>query len=271
MAAPSVSKISNGKPVVTGGVLNGPLGTTLPTDASTAFDAAVKGLGYVSEDGLQPEGERSTNAVRDWAGDVIAQLQTEHSSRFTFTLYGVFDLDVMKAAFGPDNVTETGSGRFTVVEDGAELPHSVWAFDVRGSGGKKTRICLPDGQPSNVSESAFVAGELQAITLTIEAFKDSAGKKVYRYYDDGSTPAAPVVSAHIPASIAVAGGELVTLTGSGFTGATAVTFGGTAADDFEVISDSKLVAIAPAKTSGSVSVVVTTPAGASAAHSVTYA
>lgn len=271
MGAPSVAKISNGKPVVTGGVLRGPLETTLPTNASSSFDAAIKALGYVSEDGLQPEGERSTNAVKDWAGDVIAQLQTEHSSRFTFTLYGVFDADVLKAAFGDDNVTTTSSGKHTVIENGAELPHGVWGFDVRGDGGKKTRIVIPDGQPSNVTEGAMVAGELQSLTLTIEAFKDSSGVKVYRYYDDGSAPAVPDIDSHTPSSLATAGGTLVTLSGSDFTGTTAVTFGGTAATSFTVVNDQKLVAVSPAKTAGSVNVIVTNATGPSATHAVTYA
>ena len=94
----------------------------------------------------------------------------------------------------------------------------MWFFDIRGDGGKKLRICIPDGQASNVTEGPLVPGELQSLTLTLEAFKDAAGKKVYRYYDDGSTPAAPVVTGDAPASVAAAGGDLVTLTGSGFTG-----------------------------------------------------
>ncbi|MFC9768484.1 IPT/TIG domain-containing protein [Rhodococcus jostii] len=270
MAAPSVSTIANAKPVVAGGVLRGPLQTPLPTDASTSFDAGMKRLGHVSEDGLAPEGERSTNAVRDWGGDVIAQLQTEHSSRFTFTLYGVFDTDVLKAAFGDDNVVTVG-GKSTVIEDGAELPHGAWAFDMRGDGGKKTRICIPDGQPSNVTEASMVAGELQSLTLTIEAFKDGDGVKVYRYYDDGSAASVPLLTSHTPSSLATAGGDLITLTGAHFTGTTAVAFGGTAAGDFTVINDTTLVAVSPAKTAGSVNVVVTNATGASATHAVTYA
>ena len=196
MAAPSVEKTSNAKPAVTGGVLNGPLGSTVPTDAATAVDAAIKRLGHVSEDGLQPEGERSTNTVRDWAGDVIAQLQTEHASRFTFTLYGVFDADVLGAVFGAGNVTTTAATAstgtlFAVEETGDELPHSTWVFDMRGAGGTKTRIVIPDGQPSNVTEGPMVAGELQSFTLTVEAFKDATGVKVYRYYDDGVVDSTP--------------------------------------------------------------------------------
>jgi hypothetical protein len=66
---------------------------------------------------------------------------------------------------------------------------------------------------------------------------------------------------------AVAGGTFVTLLGSGFTNATAVTFGGTATQ-FDVVSDGRIVAVsppAPGGTAQAVDVIVTTPIGNSTA------
>jgi hypothetical protein len=79
-------------------------------------------------------------------------------------------------------------------------------------------------------------------------------------------PAAPAVTSISPSSGPLAGGTTVTVTGSGFTGATAVSFGSTAASSFTVNSDTSITATAPAATSvGPVDVTVTTPAGTSAA------
>ncbi|MFD4294138.1 IPT/TIG domain-containing protein [Rhodococcus sp. NPDC058532] len=269
MGSSSTSTIGNAKP--TGGIYWAPLGTAVPVDADAAPGAGFLKLGYVSEGGLTPGGERSTNSIKDWSGDIIAQLQSEHSSRFDFELYAVFDPDVLGVVFGPDNVTVTGPGKVTVTETGDPLPHGVWLWDMAADGGKKLRILTEDGQPSNVTEGPMVAADLMKFGLTVEAFKNVDGVKTFRYYDSSAASGAPTISAHAPASIAAAGGELVTLTGSGFAGATAVTFGGTAASDFEVVSNSKIVAIAPAKSAGSVNVIVTTPAGASTPHAVTYA
>jgi hypothetical protein len=190
---PTVAVIGNAKPVATGGILVAPLGTVPPTDTETAVTGFV-GLGYVSEDGLKPEGERNIETVRDWAGDIIAQLQTEHSSRFTFALYGVFDVEVLKVVFGEGNVSGTAPS-ISVVEDGEELPHLSWVFDIRSSNGKKVRIVIPDGQVTTVTEAPLVAGALQSFELTVEAFKDPTGNKVYRYYE-GETVTPPTALAN---------------------------------------------------------------------------
>lgn len=74
----------------------------------------------------------------------------------------------------------------------------------------------------------------------------------------------PVVTGLSDTTGPAAGGELVRIYGDHFTAATAVDFGATAATDYEVISDSEVVAIAPAHAAGTVQVKVTTAAGASA-------
>ena len=52
----------------------------------------------------------------------------------------------------------------------------------------------------------------------------------------------------------------MTITGTGFTGATAVDFGTTAATNLTVVSDTQITATSPAGT-GTVDVTVTTPGG----------
>ena len=191
MALPSTKTIGAGTPnvAVTGGVLAGPLGSPLPSTAAATIDEAIHPLGYASEDGLEVQGERTFNAVKDWNADIIAQLQTEHSSRFSLTLYGYWDEDVCKEIYGEDNVTVTAatasSGKLiTIRENGSVLPNRVWIFDMK-TGDKKARFVLPNARVTEVSERPLVAGELAGYQVTVEAFKDEAGEKVYRYLDDG--------------------------------------------------------------------------------------
>ena len=74
---------------------------------------------------------------------------------------------------------------------------------------------------------------------------------------------APAISGINPSSGPAAGGTKLTITGSNFTGATAVKFGSAAATSFTVSSSGQITATSPAG-SGTVDVTVTTPAGTSA-------
>ncbi|MFZ7336941.1 autotransporter domain-containing protein [Comamonas jiangduensis] len=75
--------------------------------------------------------------------------------------------------------------------------------------------------------------------------------------------AIPVVSAIAPSSGPSSGGTTVTITGTGFGGATAVTFGASSATGFTVNSATQITATAPAGT-GTVDIRVTTAGGTSA-------
>jgi hypothetical protein len=79
--------------------------------------------------------------------------------------------------------------------------------------------------------------------------------------------AAPTVTAVNPSSGPPAGGATVTITGTGFTGATAVQFGGVNAASFTVSSDTQITAVTPAHAAGTVDVTVTTVGGTSATGS----
>jgi hypothetical protein len=80
------------------------------------------------------------------------------------------------------------------------------------------------------------------------------------WYDDAPAPA---VSSVTPATGADTGGDTVVITGTGFMGTTAVTFGTTPASVFTVDSDTQITTISPAGT-GTVDITVTTPVDTSA-------
>jgi hypothetical protein len=78
------------------------------------------------------------------------------------------------------------------------------------------------------------------------------------------TVAGPAVTSLDVTSGPVAGGTTVTLTGTGFTGASAVTFSGIPAASFRVVNDTTITAVTPPGALGtSLPVLVTTPAGVS--------
>jgi hypothetical protein len=74
----------------------------------------------------------------------------------------------------------------------------------------------------------------------------------------------PTVTKVVPKTGPAIGGTSVTITGTEFSGATAVKFGGTSATKFTVNSSTSITATSPQAVPGVVDVTVTTPAGTSA-------
>ncbi len=82
-----------------------------------------------------------------------------------------------------------------------------------------------------------------------------------------TTPPAPTVTGLSPTSGSTAGGTSVAITGTGFTGATAVKFGASAATSFTVTNSTSMTATSPPGSAVTVDVTVTTPtAGTSAVN-----
>jgi choice-of-anchor C domain-containing protein len=99
------------------------------------------------------------------------------------------------------------------------------------------------------------------VDVTVQNGATSSGISSADKFFYGSPPAVTGLS---PSSGPTAGGTTVTISGSGFTGATAVGFGGVPATSFTVVSDTEIQATAPAEAAGTVNVSVITPAGGSA-------
>jgi hypothetical protein len=92
---------------------------------------------------------------------------------------------------------------------------------------------------------------------------------LYAYTQNGvwvySPSVSPTITGISPTTGPLEGGTLVTLSGSGFTGATSVIFGSTTATSFTVNSDTQITAMSPADSAGIVYVTVTGPGGTSSA------
>jgi IPT/TIG domain-containing protein len=117
--------------------------------------------------------------------------------------------------------------------------------------------------PSNV----WVAGEFAA-TSSLTATNSCAWATYAATLTVGSTspPPAPSVTGVSPGTGPTAGGTSVSITGTGFTGATAVSFGSTKAS-FTVSSDTLITATSPAECAGTVDVTVTNAGGTSTTSS----
>jgi hypothetical protein len=117
-----------------------------------------------------------------------------------------------------------------------------------------------------VSDTALLATSpahaAGSVPVTVQTPAGTSAPISFTYLPLPPLPDSPLVVLVTPPAGPAAGGTSVTIIGTGFTGATAVSFGGTAAT-FTVDSDISISATTPAQGAGVVDVSVTTPGGTS--------
>lgn len=174
------SKVSFGKPKATGAVFVAPAGTTVPTNATTSLDAAFKGLGYVSEDGLVNSVETNTEQVNAWGGDLVLVGQSTFMETFMVNLIET-NPEALKVYYGEDNVVVTGDN-ITITQNSAQLPSVVVVFELVLTGGRIKRIVVPNAQIVDRSgEITYVDGDPIAYPALFQAYPDSDGNSHTEY------------------------------------------------------------------------------------------
>ena len=68
--------VTTGKPKIGGSIFRAPIGTALPTDATTALNVAFVGMGYVSEDGVTNSTDMEMENIKAWGGDTVLNVLT---------------------------------------------------------------------------------------------------------------------------------------------------------------------------------------------------
>lgn len=197
----------------------------------------------------------SAEDLTDFIADV-AGWQLTNNSVATPDMGTTFDSSIP----GTDSV---GDSSFTFYEDMDEetiealLPKGTTGYVLILRKGDKPGTASLDCFPVRVATKGneFSAGNDPARFVVTFNITDEPGI-------DGDVPSAgPAITTVSPAGGLAAGGTNVTISGSGFTGATGVTFGGTAATSVVVVNSTTITCTAPAHAAGAVAVVVAHPNG----------
>jgi hypothetical protein len=183
--------------------------------------------------------------------DVTVTTPSGTSSAATFVYQGAPKVTSVAPKAGPTK------GGTSVTVKGSNL---VGASKVMfGSAGGTSIVVVSGTELTAVSPEGSVGTvDVQVTTPSGTSAKSSDDHFTYQ--------AKPTVTSLSPSSGTPSGGTNVTIAGTGFTGATKVTFGDTAAASFSIKSSTKIVAVSPAGT-GTVHITVTTASGTSATSS----
>ena len=165
----TVSNVSTGKPNPAGALYWAPLGTTLPTDATTALDNAFKALGYVSEDGLTNADTIETETIKAWGGDIVDTPITDHTDTFAAKLLEILNIDVLKLVYGDDNVSGTLATGITVKSNSSDRTAGVFVCDMALRDGAKKRIVAPNAKLTELGEIQYVDNDVAGYDATLTA------------------------------------------------------------------------------------------------------
>ena len=184
--------VTAGKPKVGGAMYLAPLGTALPTDASSELSAAWSSLGYVSEDGVTNNNTPESDNVKAWGGDTVLTLQTSKDDTFTFKLIESMNINVLKSIYGDANVEEV-SGVIKVTANSKIADQYAWVIDMTLKGDVLKRIVIPIASITELGEIAYTDSDAVGYEATITAVPDSAGNTHYEYIEGNVEVTYPVV------------------------------------------------------------------------------
>ena len=165
---------------VDGGIYIAPLGTAVPTDASTDLGADYKNLGYVSEDGVTNSLSVTSKDIKEWGGDTVMTVKTGQNDTFKLKYIESMNLEVLKSIYGAENVTES-NGAVTVKVNAKDAGAAVYVIDMAQNGGRLKRIVIPRGTVSALGDIVYKNDTPVGYDVTISAGLDTNGNTHYEY------------------------------------------------------------------------------------------
>lgn len=166
----------NVRVAVTGAVYYAPTGTALPTNATSALNAAflANDVGYLSEDGITMSVSEDITDIKAWQdGAIVRKVQTGHDVTFQFAM--------LETASDPLTVFFGNFSANTVEVDGSIMPRQSYIIQV-DDGGNDIRIVIPDGQVTERGDITFANAEALQYDVTLTAYPDGSNNKAYIYF-----------------------------------------------------------------------------------------
>ena len=153
----------------TGSVYVGPVGSTLPIDPTTALDAALIDLGYLTEDGATLRDEKTKEPINAWQSFYpVKYVVTDASAEIEFVLRQ-WDVVTVPLAFGGGAITTT-AGPPIVYTYTPPAPEDIderalvldWDYDTYNF-----RLIVPKVMVTSGVDSQLTRGQASDLPITL--------------------------------------------------------------------------------------------------------
>ena len=177
----NASNVSAGKPKITGAIFVAPVGTTLPTDATSELNSAFKPMGYVSDAGVSNGTAMETTKVKAWGGKTVLVIQTSKDDTYKFTLIEVKNENVLKFVYGESNVSGSLETGLSVAVNDKETPEVSIVIDMIMSENTAARKVIPAAKISAVDDIVYADNAAIGYGTTVDCTPDTDGNTHYEY------------------------------------------------------------------------------------------
>lgn len=174
---------------ITGELFFAPLGTALPTDASTALAVDFTGLGFVDENGLGENWEDSVDDIIAWQNSVnVRSARTESKLSLSFTLIETTG-HVLELFHPGSTMTDVAVDNFQMDVVAPVADPRVFVANVI-DGSRLIRLSFPNAELVERGEVPYRNGDSIMYPITLRAYPDANNLWVRKNSNDTAWSAA---------------------------------------------------------------------------------
>lgn len=163
---------------ITGSVHWAPMGSTGPTDYSTALAVAFKDLGYLGENGVDFDPNETATKLRAWQkGQTVKVIRRGEDITVNFDLIELRSEEAQKMYWGEGATVASGGLTVTVTDLAGSTPFMLVVEAVDGD--KGVRYFFPKATLEQRGKISLVSTNYQSMPVTLTAQKDGFFMKAW--------------------------------------------------------------------------------------------
>lgn len=159
------------------------VGSTMPTDTTTALDAAFKEVGWINPDGFSETPQGSVTELKGVTGATLARIKDADGWQFEFTC--LESNDTTDSLLYPNATTATATGITTsTVKASTAPPQKAFVIEATYSNGSKRRIGVPLGNATVSGAVSQKYTDFRQFPVQVDALQASDGTLLINITDN---------------------------------------------------------------------------------------